>query len=71
MEYLNHIEDDFISKIQFDNLNRINFYNFYNSYFEAIIQHDVAMIIGGTVNASTERIKRFYDETSILDSKIK
>lgn len=71
IDHLNEIEDDFISKIQFENLNRENFYKFYNSYFEAIVQHDGAMTAGGTVNLSVEEIKRIYDEISVLDMKIK
>lgn len=68
---LTEIEEDFISKIQFDNLDRTDFYNFYNTYFEAIVQHDGAMIAGGTVNLSVEEIKRIYDEIAVLDSKVK
>ena len=71
IDNLSEIEDDFISKIQFVNLNRENFYKFYNNYFEAIIQHDAAMIAGGTVNLPVGEIKRIYDEISVLDSKIK
>ena len=71
IDNLTEIEDDFISKIQFDNLERTNFYSFYNSYFEAVVQHDGAMTAGGTVNLSVEEIKRIYDEISILDLKIK
>ena len=58
IDNLNEIEEDFISKIQFDNLERTNFYKFYNSYFEAIVQHDGAITAGGTVNLSVEEIKR-------------
>ena len=68
---LSEIEDDFISKIQFDNLDRTDFYNFYNDYFEAIVQHDGAMMAGGTVNLSVDEIYRIYDEISVLDLKIK
>ena len=68
---LTEIEEYFISKIQFDNLERTNFYKFYNTYFEAIVQHDGAITAGGTVNLSVEEIKRIYDEISILDLKIK
>ena len=71
IDNLSEIEDDFISKIQFDNLERTNFYSFYNSYFEAIVQHDGAITAGGTVNLSVEEIKKIYDEISVLDSKIK
>jgi len=68
---MSEIEDDFISKIQFDNLDRIDFYRFYNTYFEAVVQHEGAIMAGGTVNLSVEEIKNIYDEISILDSKIK
>ena len=71
LDHLSEIEDDFISKIQFDNLDRADFYSFYNSYFEAVVQHDGAMMAGGTVNLSVEEIKEIYDEISILDTKIK
>lgn len=68
---LSEIEEDFISKIQFNNLNSTDFYKFYNVYFEAIIQHDAAILAGGTVNLAVEQIKKIYDEISILNSKIK
>ena len=68
---LSEIEDDFITKIQFDNLERTNFYSFYNSYFEAVVQHDGAITAGGTVNLSVDEIKRIYDEISKLDLKIR
>lgn len=71
IDNLSEIEDDFISKIQFDNFDRTDFYSFYNSYFEAIVQHDGAIMAEGTVNLSIEEIKRIYDEISILDLKIK
>lgn len=71
IDNLSEIEDDFISKIQFNNLDRTDFYSFYNSYFEAIVQHDGAIMAGGTVNLSVGEIKKIYDEISILDSKIK
>lgn len=71
IDNLNEIEDDFISKIQFHNLDRTDFYNFYNSYFEAVVQHDGAIMAGGTVNLTVEEIQSIYDEISILDSKIK
>lgn len=71
VDNLNEIEDDFISKIQFNNLNRTDFYKFYNTYFEAVVQHDGAIIAGGTVNLSVDEIKKIYDEISILDLKIK
>lgn len=68
---LNEIEEDFITKIQLDNLDRRDFYNFYNTYFESIIQHDAAMMVGGTVNLPVDEIKRIYNEISVLESKIK
>ena len=71
IDNLSEIEEDFISKIQFDNLERSNFYSFYNSYFEAVVQHDGALMAGGIVNLSVEEIRKIYDEISILDSKIK
>lgn len=71
IDNLSEIEDDFISKIQFHNLDRTDFYNFYNSYFEAVVQHDGAIMAGGTVNLTVEEIKKIYDEISVLDSKIK
>lgn len=71
IDKLTEIEDDFISKIQFNNLDRTDFYKFYNSYFEAIVQHDGAITAGGTVNLSVEEIKNIYDEISVLDLKIK
>lgn len=70
LDRLSEIEDDFISKIQFDNLDRVDFYRFYNTYFESVVQHDGAIIAGGTVNLSVEEIKNIYDEISILDLKI-
>lgn len=71
IDNLSEIEDDFISKIQFDNLDRTDFYSFYNSYFEAIVQHDGAIMAGGTVNLSVEEIRIIYDEIYVLDLKIK
>ena len=71
IDRLSEIEDDFISKIQFDNLDRTDFYKFYNSYFESVVQHDGAIMAGGTVDLSVEEIKKIYDKISILDSKIK
>ena len=43
---------------------------FYNTYFEAVVQHDGALMAGGSVNLSVEEIKKIYDEISILDLKI-
>lgn len=71
IDNLNEIEDDFISKIQFYNLDRTDFYKFYNSYFESVVQHDGAIMAGGTVDLSVEEIKKIYDKIAILDSKIK
>ena len=71
IDNLNEIEDDFISKIQFNNLDRADFYKFYNTYFEAVVQHDGAIMAGGAVNLSVEEIRKIYDEISILDLKIK
>ena len=68
---LNEIEDDFISKIQYENLDKTDFYDFYDTYFTSIIQHDGAITAGGTVNLPVEEIERIYDEISLLDSKIK
>lgn len=71
IDNLSEIEDDFISKIQFENLNRNDFYDFYNSYYTAIIQHDGAITAGGTVNLPPDEIERIYREIHILDLKIK
>lgn len=71
LDRLTEIEDDFISKIQFNNLDRTNFYNFYNSYFESVVQHDGAIMAGGTVNLSVEEIRKIYESISILDEQIK
>ena len=72
IDNLSEIEDDFISKIQFENLNQgADFYKFYNTYFESVVQHDGTIMAGGTVNLSVEEIKQIDDEISILDSKIK
>ena len=70
IDNLCEIEDDFITKIQFDNLERENFYKFYNNYLEAIVQHDAAIIAGGPVNLPIDEIERIYDEISVLDEKI-
>jgi len=68
---LSEIEEDFITKIQLDNLDHRDFYKFYNTYFEAIIQHDAAIMAGGTVDLPVDEIKRIYNEISVLESKIK
>ena len=71
IDNLSEIEDDFITKIQFDNLERSDFYKFYNNYLEAIVQHDAAILAGGPVNLPIDEIERIYDEISIFDEKIK
>lgn len=70
IDNLSEIEDDFITKIQFENLERGDFYKFYNNYLEAIVQHDAAIIAGGPVNLPIDEIERIYDEISVLDGKI-
>lgn len=71
LDNLNEVEEDFISKIQFNNLRHDNFYNFYNSYFEAVVQHDGAIMAGGIVNLPVEEIERIYEEISIINLKIR
>lgn len=71
IDNLNEIEEDFITKIQFDNLDRTDFYKFYNTYLEAIVQHDAAIIAEGSVNLPINEIERIYDEISVFDEKIK
>lgn len=71
IDNLSEIEEDFITKIQFDNLDRTDFYRFYNTYLEAIVQHDSAIIADGSVNMSIDEIERIYDEISVFDEKIK
>lgn len=71
IDNLSEIEEDFISKIQFDNLERGDFYKFYNTYFESIVQHDGAIIAGGTVNLPSEEIERINKEISVLECKIR
>lgn len=71
IDNLSEIEEDFITKIQFENLDRTDFYKFYNTYLEAIVQHDAAVIADGSVNMSIDEIERIYDEISIFDEKIK
>lgn len=68
---LTEIEDNFITKIQFNNLERTDFYSFYNSYFEAVVQHDGAITAGGTVNLSVKEIKKIYEKIAVLDEQIK
>ena len=70
IDNLSEIEDDFITKIQFENLERGDFYKFYNNYLEAIVQHDAAILAGGPVNLPIDEIERIYDEISVLDGKI-
>ena len=71
IDNLSEIEDDFITKIQFDNLERENFYKFYNNYLEAIVQHDAAILAGGPVNLPICEIERIYDEISIVEGELK
>ena len=71
IDNLSEIEEDFITKIQFENLERENFYKFYNDYLEAIVQHDAAILAGGSVNLPIDKIEVIYDEISIFDEKIK
>ena len=71
IDNLSEIEDDFITKIQFDNLERENFYKFYNNYLEAIVQHDAAVLAGGPVNLPIEEIERIYDEISLVEDELK
>lgn len=71
IDNLSEIEEDFITKIQFDNLDRTDFYKFYNTYLEAIVQLDAAIIADGSVNMSIDEIERIYDEISVFDEKIK
>ena len=68
---LSEIEEDFISKIQLDNLDKTDFYDFYNDYITAIIQHEGAETAGGSVNLPPEEIDRIYSEISLRDAKIK
>ena len=67
---LSEIEEDFISKIQLDNLDRTDFYDFYDDYITSIIQHEGAEAIGGTVNLPVEEIHRINGEISLLEAKI-
>ena len=71
IDNLSEIEEDFITKIQFNNLDRTDFYKFYNTYLEAIVQLDAAIIADGSVNMSIDEIERIYDEISVFDEKIK
>ena len=71
IDNLSEIEDDFISKIQLDNLDKTDFYDFYDDYITAIIQHDGAMAVGGTVDLPVEEIERINNEISILEKKIR
>lgn len=71
IDNLSEIEDDFITKIQFENLERGNFYKFYNNYLEAIVQHDAAILAGGPVNLPIGEIERIYDEISIVEGELK
>lgn len=71
IDNLSEIEDDFISKIQLDNLDKTDFYDFYDDYITAIIQHDGAMAVGGTVDLPVEEIERINSEISVLERKIR
>lgn len=68
---LSEIEEDFISKIQLNNLDKTDFYDFYDDYITAIIQHEGAETAGGTVNLPPDEIDRIYSEISLLDAKIR
>lgn len=68
---LSEMEEDFISKIQLDNLDKTDFYDFYDDYITAIIQHEGAETAGGTVNLPPSEIDRIYSEISRLEAKIK
>lgn len=68
---LSEIEEDFISKIQYDCLDKNDFYDFYDSYVTAMIQYDGAMAAGGTVDLPVEEISKIYDEISLIDIDIK
>ena len=68
---LSEIEEDFISKIQYDCLDKNDFYDFYDSYITAMIQYDGSMTAGGTVNLPIEEISKIYDEISLIDLDIK
>lgn len=70
IDNLSEIEEDFISKIQFDCLDKTDLYDFYDSYITSIIQHDGAMAVGGTVNLPVEEIERINSEISRLERKI-
>lgn len=71
IDNLSEIEEDFISKIQFDCLDKTDLYDFYDSYITSIIQHDGAMAVGGTVDLPVEEIERINSEISALDRKIR
>lgn len=71
IDNLSEIEEDFISKIQFDCLDKTDLYDFYDSYITSIIQHDGAMTVGGTVDLPVEEIERINSEISRLEIKIR
>ena len=71
IDNLSEIEDDFISKIQLDNLDKTDFYDFYDDYITAIIQHDGAMAVGGTVDLPVGEIERINNEISTLGKQIR
>lgn len=71
IDNLSEIEEDFISKIQFDCLDKTDLYDFYDSYITSIIQHDGAMTVGGTVDLPVEEIERINSEISTLERKVR
>ena len=71
IDNLSEIEEDFISKIQFDCLDKTDLYDFYDSYITSIIQHGGAMTVGGTVDLPVEEIERIDAEISKIESKIR
>ncbi|KZX11571.1 hypothetical protein MBORA_14790 [Methanobrevibacter oralis] len=68
---LSEIEEDFISKIQYDRFDKNDFYDFYDSYITAMIQYGGAMTAGGTVDLPVEEISKIYDKISLIDLDIK
>ena len=68
---LSEIEEDFISKIQLDNLDKTDFYDFYDDYITAIIQHDGAIAVGGTVDLPVDEIEKINAQISTFERKIR
>lgn len=68
---LSEIEEDFISKIQLDYLDKTDLYDFYDSYITSIIQHDGATTVNGIVDLPVEEIKRINAEISTLERKVR